>query len=103
MIATIPQPPAYLSALLPRDQIFELEPEFNFEASQVKKRKEAPKNDEVKEAAAKVKIPETETIEEISVQKDAIDNPYLRPAKVPKNIIHGPTQQNQKRDILEAE
>lgn len=44
VIACKPQFPSYISALLPQDQIFEPEPEFEFETNPGKKKKEA-KND----------------------------------------------------------
>jgi len=40
VISCKPQFPSYISALLPQDQIFEPEPDFQFESTPVKKKKE---------------------------------------------------------------
>lgn len=40
VISCKPQFPSYISALLPQDQIFEPDPEFQFEPNPVKKKKE---------------------------------------------------------------
>lgn len=40
MIACKPQFPSYLSALLPQDQVFETDQDFQFEPTPVKKKKE---------------------------------------------------------------
>ncbi|XP_011313783.1 transcription initiation factor TFIID subunit 8-like isoform X2 [Fopius arisanus] len=105
LIACKPQFPSYLSALLPQDQIFEPEPEFNFEPSPVKKRKE-PKPAEEKKEEGNCQA-STEIVEqngEVSTQQDAIDNPYLRPGKVPDGkapVINLPDfKSNVKKDIL---
>lgn len=82
LVACKPQFPSYLSALLPQDQIFEPDPEFQFEPSPAKKKKEV-KTEEKEEA----KEENTEQNEEVTTQQDAIDNPYLRPGKLPKNKI----------------
>lgn len=41
---------------------------------------------------------------EIATQQDVIDNPYLRPGKIPKNKIPGtaPGQQSVKREPVES-
>ncbi|CAG5087702.1 Similar to Taf8: Transcription initiation factor TFIID subunit 8 (Drosophila melanogaster), partial [Cotesia congregata] len=92
IIACKPQFPPYLSALMPQDQVFEPETEFDFErTAPVKKRKETKTNDDddddddVKEDIA-VKSEPTETSEEVSTQQE-IDNPYLRPGKIPHNKV----------------
>jgi len=40
VIACKPQFPNYISALLPQDQIFEPDPDFQFESTPIKKKKE---------------------------------------------------------------
>lgn len=40
VISCKPQFPSYISALLPQDQIFEPDPDFQFEPNPVKKKKE---------------------------------------------------------------
>lgn len=40
VISCKPQFPSYISALLPQDQIFEPDPDFQFESNPVKKKKE---------------------------------------------------------------
>lgn len=40
VISCKPQFPSYISALLPQDQIFEPEPDFQFDSNPVKKKKE---------------------------------------------------------------
>lgn len=75
---------------MPQDQVFEPETEFDFErTAPVKKRKETKTNDDddddVKEDIA-VKSEPTETGEEVSTQQE-IDNPYLRPGKIPHNKV----------------
>ncbi|XP_063980649.1 transcription initiation factor TFIID subunit 8 isoform X2 [Diachasmimorpha longicaudata] len=101
LIACKPQFPSYLSALLPQDQIFEPEPDFNFEPSPVKKKKEVTA-DADDEAETSVEI--VEQNEEVSTQQDAIDNPYLRPGKVPDGKASSVTapdfRQNVKKDGL---
>ncbi|XP_057330622.1 transcription initiation factor TFIID subunit 8 [Microplitis mediator] len=89
LIACKPQFPPYLSALMPQDQVFEPEIEFDFERTPVKKRKDTKNNDDVIEEGA-IKTDSPEPSEEVSTQQDIIDNPYLRPGKVPKNKVTGP-------------
>ncbi|PSN53089.1 Transcription initiation factor TFIID subunit 8 [Blattella germanica] len=75
--------PPYLKALLPSDQVFEFEDEFSLTACQNrggpgtsrKPRSDAEgEDDEGKEAMDEGKGGETDTI----------DNPYLRPVKLPR-------------------
>ncbi|KAF7409833.1 hypothetical protein HZH68_004214 [Vespula germanica] len=99
LIACKPQFPSYLSALLPQDQIFETDQDFQFEPTPVKKKKEQ-KTEETEEG---VNVPseDTEQTNETTAQQDGIDNPYLRPGKIPKNKIPGvmiPSQHSIKRD-----
>lgn len=109
MIACKPQFPSYLSALLPQDQIFESEPEFNFDPTPVKKRKEQKANADAKEdiGAAKTNGETTEQSEEVSTQQDVIDNPYLRPGKIPNNKLICPNSQGiqpiSKKELLEMD
>lgn len=49
VISCKPQFPSYMSALLPQDQIFEPEPDFQFESTPVKKKKEQ-QNEETEES-----------------------------------------------------
>ncbi|XP_012284344.1 transcription initiation factor TFIID subunit 8-like [Orussus abietinus] len=105
LIACKPQFPSYLLALLPQDQIFEPDPEFHFEPSPVKKKREL-KVEDTNETTQPNKT-QSEDIEqsgETMTQQDAIDNPYLRPGKVPKNKLQGSSalgSQMIKRDLLE--
>lgn len=111
MVACKPQFPAYLSALLPQDQIFEPDQEFHFEPSPVKKKKESKKTSEDTEDASKAKATAeaNEQNEEALTQQDTIDNPYLRPGKIPKikAPATGPTTvhpaQNIRRDLSDIE
>lgn len=103
LIACKPQYPSYLSALLPQDQIFETDQDFQLEPSPVKKKKEQPV--EETEEGMNVQTDDTEQNGESSAQLDAIDNPYLRPGKMPKNKIPGvvvSTFHQIKRDPLEC-
>jgi len=45
VISCKPQFPSYISALLPQDQIFEPDPDFQFDSSPVKKKKEQQNED----------------------------------------------------------
>lgn len=99
LIACKPQFPSYLSALLPQDQIFETDQDFQFEPSPVKKKKE--QKTEEKEEGVNVQNEDTEQTSETTAQQDGIDNPYLRPGKIPKNKIPGvtvPAHHSIKRD-----
>ncbi|XP_033214900.1 transcription initiation factor TFIID subunit 8 [Belonocnema kinseyi] len=83
LIACKPQHPSYLSPLLPTDQVFDLEAEYQFEPKPLKKKKVI----KVKEEDIKPQIEPADQNEETITQQDAIDNPYLRPAQIPKNIM----------------
>ncbi|XP_058791907.1 transcription initiation factor TFIID subunit 8 [Phymastichus coffea] len=86
LIGCTPQFPSYLSALLSQDQIFD-EEEQETETSPVKKKKEKEtENIDVKQEANDQDI-NTEQNEESNPQTEVIDNPYLRPGKIPKNKI----------------
>ncbi|XP_043271771.1 transcription initiation factor TFIID subunit 8-like [Venturia canescens] len=90
LVACKPQFPSYLSALLPQDQVFEPDQEFHFEPSPVKKKKETKKNPEETEESTSIKVSSDVTAEqneETLTQQDTIDNPYLRPGKIPKAKI----------------
>lgn len=102
LISCKPQFPSYLSALLPQDQIFETDQDFQFEPSPVKKKKEQ-KTEESEEG--KGQNEDTEQNGEVTTLQDAIDNPYLRPGKIPKNKLPGaipPSSLPIKRDPLEC-
>lgn len=71
MIACKPQVPPYLVAILPKDQVFE----FDEEESRSPQRK---KGKDVKEE---------EEEESMKGESDLIDNPYLRPVKLPPNKL----------------
>lgn len=72
MVAVKPKFPPYLDALLPRDQIFDFEEEsVHHVPRKPKKEAEVPERKEGEEEDQKG---ETETI----------DNPYLRPVKLPR-------------------
>ncbi|XP_020289478.1 transcription initiation factor TFIID subunit 8 [Pseudomyrmex gracilis] len=89
LIACKPKFPSYISALLPQDQIFEPDPDFQFESNTVKKKK-----DQQSEETEENNQTQNENIEqngEPTTQQDIIDNPYLRPGKIPKNKISGTT------------
>ncbi|XP_015597558.1 transcription initiation factor TFIID subunit 8 [Cephus cinctus] len=104
LIACEPQFPSYLSALLPQDQVFEPDQEFQFEPSPVKKKKE-PKVEDTEEAIKMQNVEEAEQNGETGAQQDAIDNPYLRPGKIPKNKMPGATVGTQptRRDALDCQ
>lgn len=84
VIACKPQFPSYLSALLPQDQIFDSDPEFQFEQTPPKKKKSEKVEETTEEKKKALEKAELERNEESSSQQDTIDNPYLRPGKVPK-------------------
>ncbi|XP_051173655.1 transcription initiation factor TFIID subunit 8-like [Leptopilina boulardi] len=84
LIACKPQHPSYLTALLPTDQVFDQETEEQFEPKPVKRKK--PEKKEVEEEI-KAKIDPVDQNEETTTQQDTIDNPYLRPVQIPKNIV----------------
>lgn len=71
VIACKPQFPPYLNSLLPKDQVFEFDEEESCRSPQRKKGKEAIKEEE----------------DSIKNDADIIDNPYLRPVKLPPNKI----------------
>ncbi|XP_076651540.1 TBP-associated factor 8 [Halictus rubicundus] len=103
LISCKPQFPSYLSALLPQDQVFETDQDFQFEPSPVKKKKEQEL--EETEEGMKVQNEDTEQNGETTTQQDAIDNPYLRPGKIPKNKMPGavpPSLHAMKRDPVEC-
>ncbi|XP_033324638.1 TBP-associated factor 8 [Megalopta genalis] len=103
LISCKAQFPSYLAALLPQDQVFETDQDFQFEPSPVKKKKEQEL--EETEEGMKVQNEDTEQNGETTTQQDAIDNPYLRPGKIPKNKMPGavpPSSHTMKRDSLEC-
>ncbi|XP_001607951.2 transcription initiation factor TFIID subunit 8 [Nasonia vitripennis] len=84
LIGCTPQFPNYLSALLPQDQIFDSDSDL--EASPVKKKKEKEtENKDKNKEGANTKQEDPEQSEESNTQAEVIDNPYLRPGKMPKN------------------
>ncbi|XP_014211760.1 transcription initiation factor TFIID subunit 8 [Copidosoma floridanum] len=86
LIGTSPQFPSYLSALLPQDQIFDSDSDA--EGSPIKKKKEnEPESKDGNKEGIVVPKEETEQNEETNTQSDVIDNPYLRPGKMPKNKV----------------
>ena len=72
MVAVKPKFPPYLDALLPRDQIFDFEEE-NIQQSPRKQKKDS-ETTEGKEGEE----------EDAKGETDLIDNPYLRPVKLPR-------------------
>ncbi|XP_012235396.1 transcription initiation factor TFIID subunit 8 [Linepithema humile] len=103
LISCKPQFPSYISALLPQDQIFEPETDFQFESTPVKKKKE--QQTEETEESNQTQNEGIEQNGETTTQQDVIDNPYLRPGKIPKNKMPGTTilgQQSVKRESLES-
>lgn len=70
MIACKPQVPPYLIAILPKDQVFE----FDEEESRSPQRKKGKDGKEEEE-------------ESMKGESDIIDNPYLRPVKLPPNKL----------------
>ncbi|EFN80950.1 transcription initiation factor TFIID subunit 8 [Harpegnathos saltator] len=102
LISCKSQFPNYISALLPQDQIFEPDTDFQFESSPVKKKKEQ-QTEETEEGNQGQN--ENEQNGETATQQDVIDNPYLRPGKIPKNKIPGttiPGQNSVKREPLDS-
>lgn len=71
LIACKPQFPPYLNALLPKDQVFDFEEEESCRSPQRKKGKDGIKEEE----------------ESVKNDVDIIDNPYLRPVKLPPNKL----------------
>lgn len=69
LVAVAPNSKAYLDALMPRDQVFEEEEE----RARKKKRRPVPEESEAQE---KDKLNES--------QEGELDNPYLRPVKMPR-------------------
>ncbi|XP_039303796.1 transcription initiation factor TFIID subunit 8 [Solenopsis invicta] len=87
LISCKPQFPSYISALLPQDQIFEPDPDFQFDSNPVKKKKE--QQSEETEENNQTQNENMEQNGETITQQDVIDNPYLRPGKIPKNKMPG--------------
>lgn len=75
MVAVKPKFPPYLDALLPKDQIFDFDEE-NVQHSPRKPKKE-PEKTEKKEGEE----------EDNKGEADIIDNPYLRPVKLPRKVF----------------
>ncbi|XP_029174466.1 transcription initiation factor TFIID subunit 8 [Nylanderia fulva] len=103
LISCKPQFPSYISALLPQDQIFEPDSDFQFESNPVKKKKEQEGKEQ--EEGNQTQNENIEQNGETATQQDVIDNPYLRPGKMPKNKIPGttiPGQQSAKREGVES-
>ncbi|KAL6433989.1 hypothetical protein ACFW04_005863 [Cataglyphis niger] len=103
LISCKPQFPSYISALLPQDQIFEPDTDFQFEPNPVKKKKEQEGKET--EEGNQTQNENVEQNGETTTQQDVIDNPYLRPGKIPKNKIPGtttPGQQSVKREPIES-
>ncbi|XP_070149511.1 transcription initiation factor TFIID subunit 8 [Polyergus mexicanus] len=103
LISCKPQFPSYISALLPQDQIFEPDTDFQFESNPVKKKKEQEGKET--EEGNQTQNENIEQNGETTTQQDVIDNPYLRPGKIPKNKIPGtttPGQQSTKREPIES-
>ncbi|KYM96151.1 PREDICTED: transcription initiation factor TFIID subunit 8 [Cyphomyrmex costatus] len=103
LISCKPQFPSYISALLPQDQIFEPDSDFQFDSNPVKKKKEQ-QNEETEEGN-QTQNENMEQNGEIITQQDVIDNPYLRPGKIPKTKIPGTTisgQHSVKKELLEC-
>ncbi|KAM0726825.1 Transcription initiation factor TFIID subunit 8 [Formica fusca] len=103
LISCKPQFPSYISALLPQDQIFEPDTDFQFESNPVKKKKEQEGKET--EEGNQTQNENIEQNGETTTQQDVIDNPYLRPGKIPKNKIPGtttPGQQSTKREPVES-
>ncbi|EZA57137.1 Transcription initiation factor TFIID subunit [Ooceraea biroi] len=104
LISCKPQFPSYISALLPQDQIFEPDTDFQFESNPTKKKKEEKTEERIEENDQT----QGENIEqngENTTQQDIIDNPYLRPGKMPKNKMPGttvPGQPSAKKEPLES-
>lgn len=75
LVAVKPKFPPYLDALLPKDQIFDFEDE-NTHQSPRKAKKDVEKS-EKKEGEE----------EDTKGETDIIDNPYLRPVKLPRKVF----------------
>ncbi|XP_012058850.1 PREDICTED: transcription initiation factor TFIID subunit 8 [Atta cephalotes] len=105
LISCKPQFPSYISALLPQDQIFEPDPDFQFDSSPVKKKKEQQNEDRLTEEGNQTQNENMEQNGETITQQDVIDNPYLRPGKIPKNKMSSitiPGQHSVKKELLEC-
>ncbi|XP_039287168.1 transcription initiation factor TFIID subunit 8 [Nilaparvata lugens] len=70
LIASKPNFPPYLNALLPKDQVFEFEEDESNRSPQRKKKDGIKEEEEANKA-----------------ENDIIDNPYLRPVKLPPNKL----------------
>lgn len=89
VIANKPQQPAYISALLPNDQVFDDDPDDS-ELPSPRKKIKIKKEVQIKEDFDENEEQENEEDEEInngdeseSKQEEPIDNPFLRPIKFP--------------------
>ncbi|KAG5311992.1 TAF8 factor, partial [Acromyrmex insinuator] len=105
LISCKPQFPSYISALLPQDQIFEPDPDFQFDSNPVKKKKEQQNEDRLTEEGNQTQNENMEQNGETITQQDVIDNPYLRPGKIPKNKMSNtmiPGQHSVKKELLEC-
>lgn len=76
LIACKPQFPAYLKALLPSDQVFDEEEEISGSPQRPRKREAEGEEEDADDAK--------EGDESGKNECDVIDNPYLRPVKVPR-------------------
>lgn len=91
MIANQPQQPAYLSALLPSDQVFDDDPDDvemapPVTSKAVKMKKEVQIKDDFDENEEQENDDEEEVVngdESEIKQEELIDNPFLRPVKYP--------------------
>lgn len=70
VIACKPQFPPYTVAILPKDQVFEVDEEES-RSPQRRKGKDGKEEEE----------------ESVKGESDIIDNPYLRPVKLPPNTL----------------
>lgn len=91
MIANKPQPPAYFSALLPNDQVFDDDPddtEIPVPNKKIKIKKEVQIKEDFDENEEQENEEEEEEVNngdesEVKIIEEPIDNPFLRPVKYP--------------------
>ena len=75
--------PPYLKALLPSDQVFEFEDEFSLTACQ-NRSSSGPSRKARSDAECEEDEGKETTEEGKGGETDSIDNPYLRPVKLPR-------------------
>ncbi|KAF4527033.1 hypothetical protein B566_EDAN001581 [Ephemera danica] len=84
LVACKPQSRPYLDALLPRDQVFEEQEEEPEERRPMRREEEIPQSPPSSPPTADASSPPPPPTQPVTLDLDPIDNPYLRPVKVPR-------------------